>query len=555
MARLTITNNKEKFHQDIELNKKAGLEDYQIIRNNGIYLVVYKKRIIKTDNLIKFENGDFVSAVGTIIYKEHFAAKALEHLYWDFDENIKKIREYSIGNYCICIKKSERIYCFTDKYNVINVYYYKNNDDWFLTNSLANVLHSRNQVDINEYPFIEEVFQVGGIGRNTIVKGVVQLVGNDHVLIDGYNSFTIIAKEYQRRKWNHKGQKIDVLAQEYARKIKKYTNLIVKHFGENIRIQQTGGLDSRTIAAAVLSQGCIPKTMYGVGNSLLTNTKKEDLDFNKVFATMYDIDFYEMDWRTNLKEDIRKWKDLFNKFGFHYIKYGGGQKHFTEYDGQIPNYPDLILTGLYGEFLRLREWADEQDSEYLDFDSIVSNYFIKRSGLNDMVYTNLVSYKSYYKELLIEYSKEYDIPVQNNEVHIDSFDHLRELRAREGDSSLINFLNEYTHSLLLFSIDELYEYTFDLPASYRRNAKFQIKVIKHLYDKILELPLFAHCRECAINNDDEVIEIIKKNKATLFKYKYPSIYDFAKSIYRSFKPKEHDIIRETMTKLIYKDLA
>jgi len=80
MARLTITNNKEKFHQDIELNKKAGLEDYQIIRNNGIYLVVYKKRIIKTDNLIKFENGDFVSAVGTIIYKEHFAAKALEHL-------------------------------------------------------------------------------------------------------------------------------------------------------------------------------------------------------------------------------------------------------------------------------------------------------------------------------------------------------------------------------------------------------------------------------------------------------------------------------------------
>jgi len=558
MSRITITNCKKKFEQDLLLNKEAGLTDYQVIETDNIFLAVYKKRIIKTENVLKFDNGDFVCAIGTIIYDELFEEEALKRMYMDFNGDIQKFREFSIGNYNICIKKEGVIHFFTDKYNFINSYYYNSNNNWFISNSLANVAIVKDKLKIDEFPLIEQCFFYDTIGNKTMFIDINRLYGNEQIKIDKNGANLKIDKiPYHIKKWDNTKKTNDEIVNDFKKNVSKNAKIIGSIFNENIRLQMTGGLDSRTVHAAFLNEGFKLKTMYGIGNSPLTNTKKKDLDFNKLFNKKYKTDLYLMDWKTDLKKDIKNWKVLFSKYGFQYFTYGGSKSIFAEYEG-INDYPQLILTGDFGENLKLREWAQNKNKELFSAEEIVEEYFFEGQKLDKSCYSKFNSFTDYYKSILSIYSKMFGIDTTNG-ISLQEFDLFRQIHAKEADSYYMNMINEFSHSILFFGIPDLYEYPWSVSAELRRNQKFQMHLIKSLCPEYSNLPIYSHSTHKIISKDLSLttvnVNIEKKGRIiiNLIK-KIPKLFDLLKNIYLSINQSKNGIIRKKMIRLINTDL-
>ena len=138
MGRITISNSSNFIKKDKDFNLRAGFNSYNQISFGNIKVVVYHKRLFENENFLKIDKFNFIATVGTIIYKGFYGIKALKLLFDDFENNINFIRKHSLGNYNICIRKYNKIYFFTDKYNIINSYYFNDGKHWFLTNCLKN---------------------------------------------------------------------------------------------------------------------------------------------------------------------------------------------------------------------------------------------------------------------------------------------------------------------------------------------------------------------------------------------------------------------------------
>ena len=109
MARLILTNNKDKFISARERNIIAGFDDYAQNDKGNTFLSVHKKRIKKIENYYEQPNGDFCCIVGTCIYRETVGINALKKIYDEFNGDVEKIRENALGNYIIVIKKNKEM--------------------------------------------------------------------------------------------------------------------------------------------------------------------------------------------------------------------------------------------------------------------------------------------------------------------------------------------------------------------------------------------------------------------------------------------------------------
>jgi len=69
-------------------------------------------------------------------------------------------------------------------------------------------------------------------------------------------------------------------------KLNDITNTIATVFNSHT-ISMTGGLDARMIFSSMLANNVKPNLVYGVGNTLLTNTKDRDLEINKLYTEKF----------------------------------------------------------------------------------------------------------------------------------------------------------------------------------------------------------------------------------------------------------------------------
>lgn len=263
-----------------------------------------------------------------------------------------------------------------------------------------------------------------------------------------------------------------------------------------------------------------------------------------------------MDWSSNLSRDIANWEKGFTKYGFQGFHYGGAISYYSEYENKIPDYPKLIMTGLFGENLRLHDWVENINKKYITIDNIVDNYFIKRSSIRENIYTNFNKYRESLKYNLINYIREYKIPYDDGKVKTDDFGELAYLSQRSGAAGRTNLINEFTHDVLLFSFNDLHEFPFDVPAIYKKESRFHLEVIKALYPELVQLPIFSHLKRYRKTKDNRMVSS-KISKFIIYSYienKFPSLYKTLKKMYRIIIPSEVELIRKKMTKLLYQDL-
>jgi hypothetical protein len=496
MARLTLTNIQQKHDSLIQRNIKAGLDDYVVHQSDSVFVSAHKKRIVKTENFLEFDNGDFVSAVGTCIYKGFLGQPALKRIYEDFNDDIEALRSNAIGNYLIAVKKRKKVMVFVDKYQVLKTYYSNVDDEWVVANSLADVASVLNNKEVDEFQLINAIFcPKGTITHCTFFRNIFQIFGSEYIEIDlSSGRFSVNAIPYSRKRWNLTNVPIECVVDNYAEIVRNVFGQLAKVFGENIGLQMTGGRDTRTVFAGLMNVGVKPRIMYGVGNSIITNTKNDDLLANEALRDAFDLDLYIMNWRGDDIRNMENWDKFFFRYGFLYSIYGCNENVFAEYEGKIPNYPKLILTGDFCENLKLRRWIEDKDTKHFSIDEFIDGYYLDVVNL-DRCYSKSKEFKEYIRKEYLSTANLCGIPNDNGVFHVDQFDELRQITARNADSLYTNFLNEFTHSIAVFSIKDLYEYPFDVPAKYRANGRFQLMLISRLYPDSLKVPFFSHTRK------------------------------------------------------------
>ncbi len=481
----------------MERNINAGFTDYVKHCGEAFNIAAHKKRVKKIENIVLYPNGDFCSIAGTCIYKDQVGKEAINKIYSDYIGDIKSIRENAIGNYVICVKKNNHIIVFVDKYQILKVYYYQRAGQWFLTNSLADIGYILDNIEVDEFSLLQETMLVGAIGTQSIFKGVFRLFGHQYIDIDlSKADFSIKYLLYNRMRRSFQGRKITDAVAEYAAIIKSKFAPVADLWGDNIRIHQTGGLDNRTVFSAFMSVGCKPNIMYGVGNSYITNTKHDDLLLSKEYAKKFNVDLYLMNWKHDCLTKTSHWEHLFDRYGFYFSNYGGNQSFWTEYEGLIPDYPNFMECGYFLENLRLREWANNSGKNYFSIDEIVEGYLL--SGAYGNFFANKKFYHKYdlvrehIKNIFAEFIEIYHINSENG-ISLDDFDQVRWIHSRNCDSITVNILNEFAPSIAMFSIPELHEFPFDVPADWRANGRFQIMLIDFLCPEVSDIPVFSHC--------------------------------------------------------------
>lgn len=554
MARFILTNNENKFQKAVARNIKAGFSDYVSHNYSGLHVAAHKKKIKKIENFRETGDGDFCCIIGTCIYDEKMGTNALSSIYNDFNGDVEKIRNKALGNYLIAIKKDERITLFVDKYQILNVYYFNFAGNWFITNSLADIGSVLDTLQLDEFAFMQQTMLVGAIGNQSMFKGVFRLFGHEYIEIDSRTQ-TIKNKDlpYFRERRGFSGRTIESAVSEYADIVRAKFQTVANFFGKNISIHQTGGLDNRTVFAAFMSVGCKPHIMYGVGNSILSNTKNEDLFACREYQEKFDLDFYEMNWREDYIGAEYYWPELFELYGFNYSIYAASRNFFNEYEGLISPYPDFMECGYFLENLRLREFAQNRKQTQFTVEEFVENYLLVEGygslSKNTAFYKNRTELKKHICAILQKYMGLYKIG-EGAFFSLDDFDQVRWIHSRNCDSIMVNFLNNFAPSIAMFSLPELHEFPFDVPAEWRANARFQLMLINELCPEVLEIPVFSHCLKHKLDKKTFALTPEYSLSASIAKklrdMGVPSwIYNEIRGVYRTYfstknQPNAHD---------------
>lgn len=464
----------------------AGYTVSGVIENESFSYLSFHKLNFKNENFLLL-GEDFVSVLGTLIYKGSIDGMLL-NIYNDWNGNIQDIRKNSIGSYCVIIKKGDIITVFGEENYLYNIYYYITDDNYILSNSFFDVqsIYGR-KFEIDKYNFLELVFNTYVLCNETIFKEVKRLCGDEYIQINlAENRATV------------KNIKVDwmfVEGLDYNERIKRFSdNLIEKSriisnaFGAPA-LSMTGGLDSRLCLAPVLANGVKPNLYYGVGNSILTDTKSMDLNINKIYSKKFDLSLDVMDWSTVLPVD-KEWKKYFDRYSESFVQYNASSCVYESLEN-IPNH--FITFGYFGELFRNIPWIENLNKEYFTIDEYIDDYFMLVVSYERLVRSSNISYdkfRQHIKAKMLRLCNRYGL--NPDKISVDEYRYLYIEYIRLGESIMLNLVNKMRYICYPIAEDNVYK-NYTISKQDNIGAKFMLDAYRYIYSPVLEIPFFSHC--------------------------------------------------------------
>jgi len=503
MSKLIISNNKKIVQRVKEHSIENGFEKYTALSYSNCNIVSFKKLNIDNENFVKFENNDFVATAGTLIYKKKIGQNSLIQIYNDFNGNIQKIRKNIIGNYLLCIKKSNKIYIFCEENNLFNVFYTQNDDNWAVSNSLYDL--SKNyfgKLSINEFNLIEYIFQSAIIGNGTIFNEVKKLQGDESLCINlETDKLQVFDEELPKTDLKNKDE--EFLVTHFVDKLNDITNTIATVFNSHT-ISMTGGLDARMIFSSMLANNVKPNLVYGVGNTPLTNTKDRDLEINKLYTEKFGLNLHIMNWDTPEKFD-KYWETYMNKYGFLSLIYNASNNVFNEFENIKTEFIDF---GYFGETLRNRPWLENYNKDTFTTIQYIDDFYIY-SPLSLMLKKE--KYLLFKEHLISKFNK---IAEKNSinkyEISKDEFGILYNDWFKSAHNKICNMNNMHMYATSILSNYELNKMAISIPYYMKKDARFMLKTLHKVYPEVLEVPFFSHTENWIF--DEENFKLIKDNR-------------------------------------------
>ena len=157
--------------EEIFLNK--GFQQPRIFKLNNLTLWLYNKQLIKEDNYFNENDGTYLFATGTVIYRSLSYRKSLKAILKDYRNNVLSFDEL-IGDFCLIFYSNNEVKVLTDRACIHHVFI----DDKHtrLSSSFLAVLASFNYPQqINRLAFFEKMSIGFIISPETLVQSIKQI--------------------------------------------------------------------------------------------------------------------------------------------------------------------------------------------------------------------------------------------------------------------------------------------------------------------------------------------------------------------------------------------
>lgn len=485
MGRFFITNSAKVFASSREVNDRAGLEVSVVFDENDLFGAVYKKRINPVPDHVDLNGGRELAVSGTVVSNGQIGVLGLPEAS-DSDELISR-RSEIMGHYALIDVCEENITVTIDPIGSYEVFYYENGAESIVSNSLFLIAQVIESSSVNEVGLLERSACVQNITKQTPIQGVCRLTGSEIAELRCSDFFIRNAPDGPG------------CSNPESCNPNSYASLI-RQVGDDLEsanvkvgLHFTGGLDSRMLLCGLLSAEVQPILLYGVGNSKITNTKDRDLQASQEIATAYGLDHYKMDWTDDYSSHTEEWwQEQLDKYGLRYRLYGSSKSVFTEYEGGIDPYPDVLMLGTAPAFTNSDPWEKYNEGEEYGLGQLVDEMmFFDSEAINNYSEFRTVLRSGIAHRLGISESE----TISGRDMVNFKF-----MLYTWPESIVLNVLNEFVPTLCPLSTSKLVEPLFSVPNGDRKNNQFQISVIESLDNRILKFPIFSGTNKMVVSD-------------------------------------------------------
>lgn len=241
------------YRDSIIVFDKKGLSLRKRLVGDEFLLYVFNKYQLNADNIVVFNNGEFIVATGTCIYGGRTESTALKNLFNDFSDTGEFLSDIS-GNYCLIVYKKGKLYLLNDYLGLYRVY--ANKSKSVVSSSFLAVLKTLRTKSISTQEFYEYVINEAFYGEQTLIKEI-ELIDSRSI----WKLWPILAttpKQAPKVRTLDRSSSFSEMVEEVLSNLVDYFAMLKTNFGDSVSSALTGGFDTRLMLALMRKVGIRP---------------------------------------------------------------------------------------------------------------------------------------------------------------------------------------------------------------------------------------------------------------------------------------------------------
>lgn len=502
MSRLVLTSDRMSEQRAHDLCGNLGLNTSGRFAVDNCYARSYEKPAHDTATFRRIDSDGFICFGGTVVYDGLLNRDGLGDLYELFlSEGVEAVRSTILGHYAMAIKTKSSLTVFTDALGSLALYYWSQDDRWFLSNSLFLCAAGLQAPRVDPIRLLAQGLQSDLPADRTIYSRIRRLGGSQVVRIDlTTGAFSVEWLQLSRGSLWTDATPLSEAVRWYESKVRSVFDQLTS--ASQIGIMTTGGLDSRTVLAGVLDAGIAPVVLTGSAHNRVTNTSSRDEEIARTIADRYGLDFQAMDWSDDQPLSRKELERRFEMHGFSYEVYGAPDRLVEDLRGGVTSDLDLLLGGYSPAFTNRKPWEDGR--ERFTLDDLLDDY------VHPAVEGDGFACKEAYRTVLrrdIETALDLgELIFKSENFSLRQFVESRLALRIHTDARFANFVNQFCNYIDPFRLRELYQPLVTAPPRFRRRNQLQIGLIEHLHQDLLDVPLFTGWKNAQLN--DGGLEIV-----------------------------------------------
>lgn len=356
MGGFFLTNARDSVDEGLGVFARKGLPHAATITFGDFQLHVYQKLLRPAENLYQHPAGDFVLAVGTLIYKDAVGRRARELLYadWDADGPSCGLADGALrGHFAVVLKKRGAVHVLNDAAGMYRLFL-STAEGVSISNSYLAVVHSLRNRSVSAQEAYEFVCSGAFYGGRTPCKQV-RMVSPCEILVLSGNNLEAVERRPAAMPAVCPAGSLESYGRPLLETVRGYFRVLREHFDGDVIADLTGGYDSRLVAASLKHEGI----RYAAAVS--TESGSTDVAVARHIARqerlpllVHDVDAgpETLDRQCDL---LRRAYYLCDAFATEVVPYGPGVLGYGEARAEKAS---LVLGGGGGEnFRAYREWA------------------------------------------------------------------------------------------------------------------------------------------------------------------------------------------------------